>query len=699
MAGYDINSIEIVDEKQPELSKLLTDDYIKGLSPKSPIQSNAEVEGGEYIQFPDNTVVKALGNRHEQGGVKVSLPDGTKIESDFLKPTKRQIKLIEKEFGLSISSKDTYAKVMDKYLKKVGYEALSKEQEELFKELEKVVNKRGIDPNTASINQQYLNNKINDIEKQKEAKNPDKERFFKIIFAMQEQSKPKDERAEGYRTGGKFQDGGGITYRISEKENDYRNESREQQAATSSGAYGRISRPEDALQNLYKNFPDIIAEVYGEDIKIENGNISFKNKLTLNQKNDKVLKMQESIDKRMQSSANDIINNPEYFSESDLERAKRYLSDETFKKDGSTQEDKVRAFDAKLGQFTSGRYSLGLDLVTPEEKKTLLTQGVNTINGITDEIFNTLSPESQARVQQLRDIKGDGSDYSIDVYTPLEKTAEKNVPRTEPEDEPINNYVGNPPVNRGPKMFFQPDQSALPPSPMEAHLKGNVRFGRIDPVRIGIDQNLQEISDQQSFVASQLNSLPDNQRTAAFTSLLAQGQKAANQAITAANITNAQNISQAELFNIQQADKEEIYNLNNALSFEQRQLTAKAKSDEEMRRWLDYNRKVRVSNFQNQQRLNLLDSMLPQFDLDFSGMSINYNGTGADPRLMRAANETDQNIAAAGASTAYTPATDTKGKQIKYSDVEKKQQADAAALMAAISNYNSTYGAAVEYPK
>lgn len=688
MAGYDINSIEIVDEKQPELSKLLTDDYIKGLSPKSPIQSNAEVEGGEYIQFPDNTVVKALGNRHEQGGVKVSLPDGTKIESDFLKPTKRQIKLIEKEFGLSISSKDTYAKVMDKYLKKVGYEALSKEQEELFKELEKVVNKRGIDPNTASINQQYLNNKINDIEKQKEAKNPDKERFFKIIFAMQEQSKPKEERAEGYRDGGKFQDGGGITYRISEKENEYKGEKVESQKPTKDAGYGRISDTQSALQNLYENFPDIITTVYKDYVIVENGKVSFKNKVDFNKQNELVLKMQEGINKRMVSSANDIIKNPKYFSEEDLERAKKYLSDQTFIKDGKTTPEKVRGFDKMLGQFTSGRYSLGLDFVTPEEQKTIIESGITTLNQIPDDILKTLSPESQKRIKQIRDIKGEDSDYAINAYTPPKDlpevvvTAKRNP--TKVEDEPINNYVGNPPVNRGPKMFFQPDQSALPPSPMEAHLKGNVRFGRIDPVRIGIDQNLQEISDQQSFVASQLDSLPDNQRTAAFTSLLAQGQKAANQAITSANVTNAQNISQAELVNIQQADKEEIYNLNNALSFEQRQLTAKAKSDEEMRRWLDYNRRVRVSNFQNQQRLNLLDSMFPQFDLDFSGMTVNYNGTGTDPRLMRAANETDQNLAAASASTAYTPATDAKGKQIKYSEEERKRIAEATALINAI---------------
>ena len=52
-----------------------------GTTPKRTI----EVEGGEVIETPQGQVAKIKGNKHEQGGVDVSVPGGTKIFSDRLK--------------------------------------------------------------------------------------------------------------------------------------------------------------------------------------------------------------------------------------------------------------------------------------------------------------------------------------------------------------------------------------------------------------------------------------------------------------------------------------------------------------------------------------------------------------------------------------------------------------------------------------
>lgn len=43
-----------------------------------------EVEGGEVVQTPDGTTSKVHGKSHENGGVNVAVPDGTKIYSDRL---------------------------------------------------------------------------------------------------------------------------------------------------------------------------------------------------------------------------------------------------------------------------------------------------------------------------------------------------------------------------------------------------------------------------------------------------------------------------------------------------------------------------------------------------------------------------------------------------------------------------------------
>ena len=47
--------------------------------------SPVEVEGGEMMQTPDGMVAEIEGPKHEQGGVKTELPNGTKIYSDRLK--------------------------------------------------------------------------------------------------------------------------------------------------------------------------------------------------------------------------------------------------------------------------------------------------------------------------------------------------------------------------------------------------------------------------------------------------------------------------------------------------------------------------------------------------------------------------------------------------------------------------------------
>ncbi len=46
---------------------------------------NAEVEGGEVVQAPGQPAVKVSGPKHEQGGVDIKAPAGTKVYSDRLK--------------------------------------------------------------------------------------------------------------------------------------------------------------------------------------------------------------------------------------------------------------------------------------------------------------------------------------------------------------------------------------------------------------------------------------------------------------------------------------------------------------------------------------------------------------------------------------------------------------------------------------
>lgn len=71
----------------------------KGTSPYSPL-AEVEVEGGEVVQTPDGAVEHIEGPSHAKGGVHTNLPEGSRVFSDFLKPT---------------GSKKTYAQLAKKY--------------------------------------------------------------------------------------------------------------------------------------------------------------------------------------------------------------------------------------------------------------------------------------------------------------------------------------------------------------------------------------------------------------------------------------------------------------------------------------------------------------------------------------------------------------------------------------------------------
>ena len=122
-----------------------------------------------------------------------------------------------------------------------------------------------------------------------------------------------------------------------------------------------------------------------------------------------------------------------------------------------------------------------------------------------------------------------------------------------------------------------------------------------------------------------MEALPPSQRAAALAQVLASTGEQENQAIFQTNVANAQNISSAEQFNIGQADREDLARSNNVLNYEQRALTAQDKTRNDLDNYLAFQSNKTLNNFQNQQRLNLINGMFPDFELDTYGMAINYD--------------------------------------------------------------------------
>ena len=174
-------------EEELPVEKALTGEFVKELPDFAKDQANSELEKDEFIQYPNGSIEKVVGDTHEKGGVQLNLPEGSRILSDNLKLGATTAKKLNKEYELDLKAKDTYAEAIDKFNKKSGMTKLTKEQEDLIKVLKKEQDTN--DDTTRNLNFSYLNEKIRDVELQKESINKDRNIFFDDVYKSQEKSK------------------------------------------------------------------------------------------------------------------------------------------------------------------------------------------------------------------------------------------------------------------------------------------------------------------------------------------------------------------------------------------------------------------------------------------------------------------------------------------------------------------------------
>lgn len=927
MKNFNISKIKLKSKKEPTLERKLTGEVISEI--KAPnVEPNAELEGEEVIQFPDGVMHTVKGNPHSKGGVKMNIPDGTRILSKVLTLSKKNVSEAKKIFDIELSTKDSFAKAQEKFEKKIGLKRLFDEQEELFKILKSELQKPNVSEGTSLLNQQYLSEKISDIEEQKNSKEDVRKQFFEFIFNSQEESKSIDKKNmpkkedEGMKYGGifgKFEDGGeqdlgeseyipvmagmeqsfipiskyamenevitpvdnfcpeGHTWdsnlqmcvktaqnlddtnialfedggmvridysKVNSTAPDYGGIGKdkfselarkygltEEQAlnmlnvtkyqdggqtgktvtfvmADASGKYyltkigggvntstainpkdiqkgpdgsisvsvdgskvqypfytsdkdgtltrvstspanetdsvlsakgylkstppaktqetenikkgklpegvslnqyralqkeydtpmkiakgfaeGKISKetgnllqydisnPKDpivfktstaaksvyadsdlykrkdqsankaawgevkeedipfVMEYLYRNFPDIVTseDVFGVKFNTD-GTITYNKNLDFSKVLPQVMKFQERADTRMRSTANTIINNPELFDAESIKDAQNFLESETFVKGL-----KARGFDSMLGNFTSGRYNKGVDVVTPEEREALSKKGIFTVRQLQQEVEKDptlLSDASKEKLGIISDIMVDDADFVLNPYEQMkEKPKEQPQEKKPKEGDKIVDDIKLPKKGM-PMRYAVPSYYPLPPSPLQAHFAPQSKFGLIDPVRIGIEQQIQTSGESMKFSADQLQDLPPQQRAAVIAQMQADRQKQLNEVAYQANVVNAQNLSQTELFNLNQRDKQSEADIRNKLNFEQRQYMAMANTEEDLRRYFDRLNDIDMNQFMVNQNLNLLNELSDDYNLSSNMMqaeyapSYNYQVRGGNP--------------------------------------------------------------------
>lgn len=186
---------------KPTIERLLTGEYVTGLSKQLRDEANAEVEDGEYIKNPTGHVQEILGKKHDdkdkdgQGGELMKLEIGTRILSDDLKIGGKNKKKFQKDFDLKLNAKDSFADFLRKYTKKIKLAGTPDSAvEEQYKYIKSLSKNEEIDhDSTKRINTQFLAKKIKETENKKVGLEIARSGAFDVAFEAQESDKPEED--------------------------------------------------------------------------------------------------------------------------------------------------------------------------------------------------------------------------------------------------------------------------------------------------------------------------------------------------------------------------------------------------------------------------------------------------------------------------------------------------------------------------
>jgi hypothetical protein len=549
-----------------KMTKALTGEYMFGMDEENPISKpNAEIEGGEYVQHPTGELQKAVGNTHENGGMDVTLEDNTKVLSDHLKPKIDFIRGIKKEYDIEVKSSDTYSKILDKYSKKIGLTSTVEEQEQLIKKLEKVT-KESKDEESLGLNTQYLSHELKELEDKKKPLEEARKELFSKLFGEQEKSKPKDDSSEKYENGGNHFDNTlsqlALKYEIPEED-----------VFNFLQGGGKTGKNQGRFDDRYR---EIVSLGY-------NGS---KN----------IGEMQSWM---VQNYPQDVVN---YFTESNQPMTAKHVD---------IVKDKYRnAF--KISGISPNKDSASY---TTEEKGRLRKAlGENANKDFWLEGFN--DNKQDWRFPMIFNNKNAspviGSNFS-NISAPqlpnyYQEQQINNTPDlTQTEEEKI---IGKK------NLVYLPDQNPMMPDSLQSHLKINRRYDRLDPALVSSEQSFQEINRQSVAAKERINMGAGAERISGELALSSNTQDNINKIATETKKINSQIISGTDSRNATIQATEENAAAQDALSYEQRQLTAKAKTDFDINNYYNTLRENNIKNYNKINELNLMNQLYPDFQFD-----------------------------------------------------------------------------------
>lgn len=398
----------------------MTGEYIYPLPKSMEDAANVEIEKGEYVLTPDSVgPMEAKGNRHEDGGTPVDLPEAH-IVSDYRTIEDDFASYVRENYGIKATSKDTYATLLDRYKKKIGLSDKYEEQEKVYKRLDK--NEDVKDKNTSELNKSILSKYVNDNQKEIDELESQFRSFAEIVYGKQEESK-RNEKVEAF-----FREGGVVdlnqvkkqakAFNISESDaknwiyDEYVNQTRKM-------AEGGPTQKE--LEELRKNaigYNKLINQLFGRTLNMTvsdvsgreqilnpdssvnaNQNLQHRSNLGYGRVNDKAVSNLLDINRWANKYNTDGDFDTEGFQKgynrqlnalwaladvgaiTNADAAKKFRDEYGFWGQdagsyGGNQAYNSFAVDDKFGQTTATRSFYGLDVVTAEQKRLLNEKGI-----------------------------------------------------------------------------------------------------------------------------------------------------------------------------------------------------------------------------------------------------------------------------------------------------------------------------------
>lgn len=544
-------------------AKSLAGEYAYPLPKSMQGNANVEVEKGEYVIRPGDTPKEALGETHEKGGTPMALETGTRVISDDTKITADFAKKLRDDYGIKATPKDTYATIVDRYKKKIGLKAAYDDQRSALDRMEK--NDKVEDENTRVLNQSVLSKAISEVDDRISGLEKRLTDFTDIVYAEQENQKNIEIESTYMAKGGE------VDKALGEAQRKYGfsdEEMREIRARMIAGIKERQFMEEGNKVTNPLGRQLRFRRVANPNAKDSYGHQSLLNTGYYGTTNDDWTRAIIGIMPRLGSYEDalkmgripfarrieDVFTgmNTGWKTAADLgfvsnvDELRNYINENKFLADNS-----VRGTEGKLGEYHLSRPNISLDAVNYDQWEKLKEAGITYYSQLFTDDNKAKAQEilgdDYAKLQALGEIEGmSGIDFMLDPYMktldPIENPG-INPPEVDIDLNPITpeGYGGKSPAvqdgasgQKEPEKRRNPGQAApmgsglyfpmvhrLAPSNVVSEGLERYRAPHVDPVLQSADQYMTEMSRSFQSQLDQLGQVPDSQRGAMMSNLMA----------------------------------------------------------------------------------------------------------------------------------------------------------------------------------